>query len=252
MGIKNLDYDLAIIDEKINYLENDKNELIENLYDRNEIIDVFNKKNEENVLDINPISINLKWFSFAYKVKNDKFSLFNRTLEPEKQISDQNTLTHIFKAQFNKYSYQKGNSSTFFNITGSISIGSNFDELNKISIEDSELIFESSKSRSIKKLYNAYEGDFNENILIYGIAADYYHFFMKNTFALHIYPDAILSRNSKPIYSFGIGLLTPINKENSSIKINLELFYEIKNFISLNSYNELGLRINFPINFNIN
>jgi hypothetical protein len=199
------------------------------------------------------------WFSFGYKIQNDAFKYFKPSELYANQVEKKNYLSHELRIQYSYYSYSKSAFESFYGDIGiAPKIINNMNELEKIEISESELVAIGATQRSVTSKYDAYKGEYKENILGLRFYANAYYFLFKNNLAaVHIYPEVNVKEGYKPISNCGFGFLLSFKdaKDATSV-INTELYY---NFIDVfdakdSAYdfierNNIGLRFIFPIKF---
>ena len=204
---------------------------------------------------------NLNWATLSYKVSNNSFRLFDRNVELPDQIIRDNYTSHEFGYKYNVYKYTKNKafSTWFFTIGLNVSISDNFSSLSRVEVKESQLFEGENLSRSVENSIIAYEGNYIDDILRTTLSSDFYYFlFDKNVAALHLFPSFEAGTKIKPIYNFGVGLLSTFKKKDKkSPAFNVEIFYNAldlfnsdpNNELELIERNDIGLRFTFPIAF---
>ncbi|SDD85949.1 hypothetical protein [Pedobacter soli] len=213
------------------------------------------------LLEFEYTGISFQWISLGGGLSNNNFNQFlPRFSSLDSQIVKQNNIVWNMTIEYNLYKWNHYSKPTYYLLIGfKGSVDDNFADLTKVEINDTNLYGSSLNQRSTIKKFNAYKGDYQTKILAAKFYADYYKFFFKNEAAIHIYPEANFTQNSKPIYNAGIGLLYSfydMKDKETKAKLNAELYFRLSD-LSNNSEsklktfqrNELGLRLSIPISF---
>ncbi|MBL7770012.1 MAG: hypothetical protein JNK20_13600 [Flavipsychrobacter sp.] len=201
----------------------------------------------------------INWWTFGYKVNNNKFKLFYPTAQFSDQVIDTIFVSHEANIQWSYYNWNSQGFKTLFSAFGiSFGFNDNFLSLNKSEISETNNYGPSSGSRSVTKKYNAYEGVYNKDLVSLKLYSDmYYYLFNNNIAALHFNPELLFQKSEKPITNCFAGILLAfMNKGDEKSIVNAELYYQFLDIFkntetkyNLFERNTVGLRFTFPINF---
>lgn len=212
-------------------------------------------------------TIRFQWMSFGAGFQNNNFNLFQSDFSSvDSQLVKQNYTTFNAKIEYNLYrwdqysKWKRYNTPSYYWLLGAeFNVADNFDDLSKVELSDTRQYGDSTVQRSVSKKITAYRGDYETSLIGARFYTDFYLFFLGNSAAIHIYPEARIQQNSTPVYNAGIGLLYSFmdaKDEKNKNKLNAELYfrlYDLSN--SRNSdletleRNELGIRLSIPIAF---
>lgn len=242
-----------------------------------ELINAYTVENESKVAtlsnkirDLKPDAVSFSWVSFGYTAKNNSFKLFDSSLDLEKQVFGEEYATQSLSLSYNHISnaravVRSGGEITSFQDKKReyLSVGAKFDYTNNLSslkqveIRDTEIIDQESGRTKIKK-QNAFSGEYEEDLNNLTAFIDYYNFIASNDIvAIHLNPIMLFRENFKPVASFQFGVLLPFkDKAKQSTKVNLEVFYKVKDVFNttnndnaLLNRNTIGIQASFPFNF---
>ncbi|MTH13938.1 hypothetical protein [Flavobacterium sp. LC2016-01] len=245
--------------------ENDSlNKIFNKLKERLKIGNARAERLQEN--DISKLKVagyRFAWFSMSAKLKNDDFRLLNPQEPYEKQITKDNYVSYEFKTQ---YSYinlnpSKNDKTTYLTSSLTMKYKSNFNDLKKVEVSQTNLTGTSSnQTRETVEKYFAYSGVYKTGITEINADIDFYHFpFRNSSIGFHLFPNSKYTENLKPVYNAGFGVVFPfIDKKKDKSTINAELYYNAVNIFnskdsdySLIERNNIGIRLVFPISFNL-
>jgi hypothetical protein len=201
----------------------------------------------------------INWWTFGYKVNNNKFKLFYPSSIFAEQIIDTNFVSHEANIQWSYYSWNSQGFKTFFASLGTtFGFNDNFLSLDKREISETNNYGPTSGARSVSKKYNAYEGTYEKDLVTLKLYSDFYYFlFNNNIAALHFNPEWLIQKNEKPIANCYTGFLLSFKKKDDEKSIvNAELYYQFLDIFKnteteykLFERNSVGLRFTFPIQF---
>lgn len=221
------------------------------------------KINENDISKLKVAGYQFSWFSLAYKLKNDEFRLLNPKEIYENQITKDNYISHEFKTQYSYVNLNPTNyKTTYFTSSLTMKYKSNFNDLKKVEVTQTSTIGTSSNQvRETSDKFFAYSGTYKTGITELNVDIDFYHFpFSRSAIGFHIFPKSKYTQNIKPVYNAGFGVVFPfIDKKKDKSTINAELYYNFTNIFNstdsdytLIERNNIGIRLVFPINFNLN
>lgn len=221
------------------------------------------KINENDISKLKVAGYQFSWFSLAYKLKNDEFRLLNPKEIYENQITKDNYISHEFKTQYSYVNLNPTNyKTTYFTSSLTMKYKSNFNDLKKVEVTQTSTIGTSSNQvRETSDKFFAYSGTYKTGITELNVDIDFYHFpFSRSAIGFHIFPKSKYTQNIKPVYNTGFGVVFPfIDKKKDKSTINAELYYNFTNIFNstdsdytLIERNNIGIRLVFPINFNLN
>ena len=211
--------------------------------------------------------VKLNWWSFGYRLRHQALSLFNPAEAFQNQITQENYISHEFSASYNKYKWARFDTwkrnkfkSWDYYLSASLrfAITNNSSLLNSVEVSEVTNQSDSLTTRSTERKFNAFVGNYEEDIHNLNLDLDYYLFpFKENPVGLHINPVFQFTENEKPVLNLDIGVLAPFtNKSEQKTSVNLELFYsflDITNNTNSNyrlfERNNIGFKVTFPINF---
>jgi len=208
----------------------------------------LNKKRAEDLTKSSLVNLHIKgfqfgWFSFGYKLSHDAFKTFDPALDFLEQIQKEKIISHEFKAQYSFYRWSADKFRTFFVSAALIyDYQSNFEDLNSMEISEVTQYGSQAGARTTTKKYLAYEGDLIKGQHVGRASVDFYYFlFNNNAMGLHLNPTVRIKESQNPLYNMYMGLIIPFkDKKNERSILNAELYY---------SFNNIGLRFAFPIDF---
>lgn len=221
------------------------------------------KINENDISKLKVAGYQFSWFSLAYKLKNDEFRLLNPKEIYENQITKDNYISHEFKTQYSYVNLNPTNyKTTYFTSSLTMKYKSNFNDLKKVEVTQTSTIgTNSNQIRETSDKFFAYSGAYKTGISELNVDIDFYHFpFSRSAVGFHIFPKSKYTKNIKPVYNAGFGVVFPfIDKKKDKSTINAELYYNFTNIFNsadsdytLIERNNIGIRLVFPINFNSN
>jgi hypothetical protein len=200
------------------------------------------------------------WFNVYYTFTSQAFRLFNPANNTfTDQVKKNNYVSHKFGVEYNFINWATDDpKNMFFSIGINGGVDNNLSDLSKIELTDVTNYSTTAGQRTSTKKYFAYIGDYEKNLWGAELYSDFYRFlFDYGHSAIHIFPKMQVAKNSKPVYSFGFGLLVGLKNKKDNNIINTELY---ANFIDLTNIsgsekkilerNDIGLKFAFPINFN--
>jgi len=235
--------------------------------DKNAKINAAKKRKKE----LKPRYIRLNFLSFGYKATNSNFARFVDSLELSKQLVKTNYTSNTLFLSYNFISNIKNVESqnkTIENFDSStykfLTLGAEFAYTNnQSSLSQADLIdtkYENEgDSRVVNKTQKVFLGDYLEDLSSLNMFVDYFSFFDKKSdfLAYHINPAILFREKNKPVANVQFGLLIPFKKkEDNKTKVNVEIFYKIKDIFNttdnsnaLLNRNVIGLQTSFPFNF---
>lgn len=201
----------------------------------------------------------INWWSFGYKVNNNKFKLFYPSSTYTEQILDTSFVSHEASIQWSYYRWNSQGFKTIFASLGTtFGFNDNFLTLDKREVSETNNYGPTSGARSVTKKYNAYEGSYKGKLVTLKLYSDLYYFlFNNNIAALHFNPELIIQKNEKPITNCYTGFLFSFKKkDDEKSNVNAEIYYQFldifKNTETEYKFferNTVGLRFTFPIQF---
>jgi len=206
-------------------------------------------------------AIYFQWVSIGAGFQNNNFNQFKPNfIALDSQVIKQNYTTWNITAEWNLYNWNHYSKYTYYLlIGGKFTIDDNFSDLSKVELNDVHKYGDTINQRTITKKIAAYKGDYQTKLIGIKFYVDFYKFFLDNSAAIHIFPEANYKQHSKPLYNAGFGLLYSFkdakDKENKA-KLNAELYFKLSDLsnntnsgLSVLQRNELGLRLSIPVTF---
>jgi len=199
----------------------------------------------------------IDWFSVFANFDNRTFKLFNSESDFNLQLQNRSFNKFEFGIKYSKYKFGRKAFQTHYTI-GSLSylLDDNFDNLDKLNLNDEAIYFEGNLTRKVTSSQTAYTGNYTKGISKFRFKLDYYLFISKNkNIALHTSPDFIIAESMRGRVDFLFGLfLAALNKSDKSI-VNTELVVSFPDiFKKKEMENEqkiessfIGLQVTIPI-----
>ncbi|PIA81082.1 hypothetical protein BFR04_15395 [Gaetbulibacter sp. 4G1] len=226
------------------------------------------KELKDKLVNLKPDAISFSWISFGYKATNNSFSLFDESLELDKQILKDDYTSQSF---FLSYSHQsnvravtrnggivsfKDKKREFISVGAKFDYTHNLNSLKQVEVVDTSIIdAENGRTKVVKQ--NAFSGEYEKDLSNLTAFFDYYNFIAsKDILAIHMNPTMTFRENHKPVANFQFGLLLPFkDKDKQTTRVNLEIFYQVKDIFNtsdstnaLLNRNVIGLQTTFPFN----
>ena len=258
-----LAYENELLQKKIDSLDKVRTEF-DSEYEKFLVNTEYRKKAKEIFDKYEVTGISLGWFSIFYEVNSNEFKRLNSELEFNSQIIEEDFVSHGFGIQFSWLNLDTSEDfKSFFWSNGlDFSYSDNFNDLTKQEISETNQLGESSGQRAITNKFNAYSGEYQDDIRSLNFFSDFYYFiFHNNRAAVHLNPVYQIIEDTKPRFNLELGLLFSFknSKENKETPIvNAEVYYNFLDLfkttetdLKLFERNDIGLRFTFPINFNI-
>lgn len=210
---------------------------------------------------ISLVGYKLKWFALSTNLQNQTFNQFDGSLDFDHQLSKKTFNNFELGISYNKYQLRDESfGSYYFSFGVSYLYDDNFDDLNKITLNQKQDISTSPIIRSIESTKTVYSGDYQKGISKLKMSFNSYWFFTYNkSFAFHFNPSFRTKVNEDVKFDLITGFLIGFeNQEKKGTILNAELFYNMQDLFhkSVNEDDQfsdradLGIRLSFPINFN--
>jgi hypothetical protein len=206
------------------------------------------------------IAYNLKWFSISTNLQNRTFTQFDDSLDFDHQLNKRTFNNFELGINYNQYHLRdKAFGSYYFSVGASFLYEDNFNDLNKITLNQKQVISTSPSTRSIESTKTVYSGDYLNGISKLKVSFNSYWFFTyKQSFAFHFNPSFRTKFNDIKLDLIAGFLVGFENQDKKNTILNAELFYNMKDLFhkSINEDDQfsdradLGIRLSFPINFN--
>lgn len=255
--IEKIDNEIKILEEEIDLMPSDLIQLeINNNLKSKEIKKLLSNTKES---EIETTGFALGWFSVGYALKNNSFRLFSSDTTFVNQVTKDSYASHKFNFQYSYYNLSIASYESFYITSGfSVGIGDNFSGLSKVEINERTNYGTNPDDRYSIKKYNAYKGDYANELKFVSLYADFYWFlFEGNVGAFHLYPEYFIKDKITPALNFGIGFLLAFkDKAKKSNVLNSEFYMNLKDLNNSNKSDEnilnrsdFGIRFTFPIKF---
>lgn len=214
-------------------------------------------KNAESQLRV--VAFRVGWFSLGYSAGGATFKLVDSSAAFGAQVNSESYISHTFRAQYSYYAGAAGGGITQFWSAGvSVSRSDNLGLLKKGEFTEVRQFGPIAESREARKVFNAYEGEYERDVATGSLYADYYGFLLRdNTTALHLYPSVDWQQGAKGAANLGFGIVSTFTKTtDASSRFNAELYYRLNDLGNVRDSNrklfergQLGVRFSVPFTF---